>query len=202
MAFGRIPAPVHNEVSSVLYFAKSTRHFTTQLGSDFGGTVSKRCVTVQQPSQSVGQRDGFSLRFTGGVAQSVNQRHVSVMQVRCGRFDSVVHRGFVSVDQSVWIVVVRRMIQEPRLAEDAGFPGFVDSRLVEVKLNVVADAAAERTCRVVDDVETHSVSSPDSVMINRYYIVALRRIRPNRTKEQEMFNQAPDRDCCRGHDAA
>ena len=98
MAFGRIPAPVHNEICSVLYFAKSTRHFTTQLGGDFCGTVSKRGVTVKQPSESIGQRDCFSLSFTGGIAQSVNQRHVSVMQKSGSGFNRLVHCGLASVN--------------------------------------------------------------------------------------------------------
>ncbi|MCA9066773.1 MAG: hypothetical protein KDA96_27085, partial [Planctomycetaceae bacterium] len=41
MALGRVSTPIHDEVSSILYFTKSTRDFTTQLGGDFGGTVSK-----------------------------------------------------------------------------------------------------------------------------------------------------------------
>ena len=54
--------------------------------------------------------------------------------------------------------MVCRMIQVPRLAEDAGFVGFVNARLVGMQFDVVADAAAERTCSVMDDVETHSDS--------------------------------------------
>ena len=53
MAFGRVASPIHDEVGSLFYFAERTGNFTTQLGSDFGGTVSQRCVTVQQPPQLI-----------------------------------------------------------------------------------------------------------------------------------------------------
>ena len=159
MAFSRIPAPVDNKVSSVLYFAKSTRHFTTQLGGDFCGTVSKRCVTVEQPSKSVGQRDRFFLSFAGRVAQSINQWHVSVMQKRGGGLNGFIHRGFATVDQCVRIVVVGRVIQEPRLAEDTGFLRFMNPSVVGMKLDVVAHTTTKGACRVINDVEAHKFIS-------------------------------------------
>ena len=57
MALRRIAAPVHDEVGSVLDFAERTRDFATQLGGDFGWTVSQRGVTVDQAPNLVGQRD-------------------------------------------------------------------------------------------------------------------------------------------------
>ena len=56
MALGRIAAPIHDEVGSLLHFAERASDFATQLGGDLGGTVSQRGVTVEQPPELVGQR--------------------------------------------------------------------------------------------------------------------------------------------------
>ncbi len=76
MAFGRIASPIHDEVGSLFHFAECTGNFTTQLGGDFGGTVSQRGMAVQQPSQLIGHRNAFFLSFTRGVAHPIHQRHV------------------------------------------------------------------------------------------------------------------------------
>jgi hypothetical protein len=50
MALGRISAPVNDEIRPLLDFAERTRDFATQLGSDFGGTVSQRGMAIEQTS--------------------------------------------------------------------------------------------------------------------------------------------------------
>src|SRR3954469_14661010 len=47
MALGRVSAPVHNEVSSLLHFAQRTSYFATQLGGDLSGPVSEGRVAVE-----------------------------------------------------------------------------------------------------------------------------------------------------------
>ncbi len=48
MALGRVASPVDDEIGSVLDFAQRACDFATQLGGDFGGTVSQRCVAIEQ----------------------------------------------------------------------------------------------------------------------------------------------------------
>ncbi len=47
------------------------------------------------------------------------------------------------------------MIEEPRLAQNAGPLGLVNAHLVGVQLNVVADASAKGARRVIDDFQFH-----------------------------------------------
>src|SRR5205823_10329586 len=69
MAFGRVAAPVDDEVGPVLDFAERTRDFTTQLGGDLCWTVSEGRVTVDHGADQLSQRNCLALRFAGDVAE-------------------------------------------------------------------------------------------------------------------------------------
>ena len=53
VAFGRVAAPVDNEVGSLLHFTERAGYLATQLSGDFGRTVSQRCVAIEQTTQAV-----------------------------------------------------------------------------------------------------------------------------------------------------
>ena len=53
MTFRWIAAPVDNEICSILDFTKRASDFTTQLGGDFGWTMSQGGVAVQQSPEQV-----------------------------------------------------------------------------------------------------------------------------------------------------
>ncbi len=48
MTFGRIAAPVDNEVGSLLHFTERARYLATQLSGDFGWAMSQRRVAIEQ----------------------------------------------------------------------------------------------------------------------------------------------------------
>ncbi len=153
MALGGIAAPINHEIGTLFDFAQRTRDLATQLGGDFGGTVSKRCVTVEQTSQQVGHRNTFFLCFAGRVAHAVDQRHVGGMQETGCRFDRFVDRRFPTVDQRVRVFLLGRVIQKPRRTEHAGFVRLVDANLIVVQLDIVADAATKGACGIVNNLQ-------------------------------------------------
>lgn len=177
MAFGRVSAPVNNEIGSVFDFAQRACDFTTQLGGDFGWAVSQGGVAVEQRAQLIGQRDALTLSFTGGVAHAVNQRHVGVVKEIGRRLDRFVDRRLFAVDQGIGVFVFGGVIEEPGFAEHARFFRLMDPDVVGVKLNVVANTPAEGACRVVDYFEIHRAASRGKGWFKS-------RIRPNRTKER------------------
>ena len=150
MTFCRIAAPVDDKIGSVFDFAQRASDFATQLGSDFGRTVSQRCVAIQQTTQLVSQRHTFFLGFARRVAHAVDQRHVRIVKVICGRFDRVVQRGFFAVDQCVGVFFVCGVIQKPSLAQHASFDGFVNPISIGMQLNIIAYATTKSTRGVVD----------------------------------------------------
>ena len=110
MTFGWIASPVDDEIGSVLDFAESTRDFATQLGGDFGGTVSQRSVAIDDSTQAVRHGHTFFLSFTRRVAHAVHQRHIGGGQeVGCG-LDRFVYGRFLAVDERVRVFAFCRMV--------------------------------------------------------------------------------------------
>ena len=89
MALGRVAAPVDDEVRSILDLAQRAGDFATQLGGDFGWTVSEAGVTVDHASNQFGERHRLSRGLAGDVAQPVNQRQVRVIQTLGGDLDGL-----------------------------------------------------------------------------------------------------------------
>ena len=159
MTLGRVTAPIDNEVRSLFYFAERTCDFATQLGGDFCRTVSQRGMAVEQPSQLICKSGTFLLSFTRGVAHPVHQRHVRFVEVMSGRLDGFIESRLFPVDEGDRVFLFGRMVQEPCGAKDAGFSGFVNPNFVVVKLDVVADAATECACGVINNLKSHQKCS-------------------------------------------
>lgn len=51
MTFRRIPTPIEDEVGAILHFAERASDLSAQLGGNFCGTVSQRCVTIKQAAE-------------------------------------------------------------------------------------------------------------------------------------------------------
>ena len=82
MTFGRISAPIDDEIRFVFCFTQCACYLAAQLSGDFRRTMSQRCVTVEQPAKQVCQRHTLALGFTRCVAHAVYQRHVGCMKMR------------------------------------------------------------------------------------------------------------------------
>ena len=158
VALRGIASPVNNKIASVLHFTERTSDFATQLGSDFRGTVSQRCVTVQQTTQQVRQGHTLALCFAGCIAHPVDQRHVGLVQVRRGDFDGFVERRFFAIDQSIGILAFGGMVKKPSRPQHARLFRFDNADVVGVQLDIVTDTATERTRRVIYDSESHRIS--------------------------------------------
>ena len=191
MALRRIPAPVDDEVGSVLDFAERASDLATQLGGYLSGAVSKRGVAVDHTSDQFGQRHGFALRLAGDVAEAVHQRHVGVVE------DS---RPPLRSRRRAWLAC-RRSARRDSAAPPCDSGTTPSPRLqaffaltmriaLGVQFDVVADAAAERAGRVLDDRQAH-----------RLITCPGRLIRPDRAARR-TFNQAPGRESSRGSGAA
>jgi hypothetical protein len=72
---------------------------------------------------------------------------------RC--LDGRVERGGLPVDERVGVETLRRVVFEPVLAEAAGALGLDDPVTLGVQLDVIADATAKRTRRVLNDLKAH-----------------------------------------------
>ena len=73
-------------------------------------------------------------------------------------FDRFVECRFLAVDQGVRIFLFRRVVQEPGRSEHTGLFRLVDSHLVVMQFNVVADAATERARGVLNYLKSHGIS--------------------------------------------
>lgn len=80
MAFGRIAAPIHDEISSVLNFAECAGDFAAQLGCDFCGTMSQRGVAVHQSAEMIGHRHALLLRLASRIAHAIHERQVGIVE--------------------------------------------------------------------------------------------------------------------------
>ena len=183
----RIPTPVQNKVGSILHFTERARNLSTQLGDNFGRTVSQRRVAVEQASELIRQRHAFFLRFASRIAHSVNQRHIGGVQQIGGSLNGFVDRSLFAIDQGIRILFLSRMVQEPGRTQHAGFFGFVNADVVRVKFNVVANASAKSTRCIVD----HSELADDfmralGVVLDHLGLILTSKVfssRPNRTTE-------------------
>ena len=159
VALGRVAAPVHNEVSSLLHFAQRTSYFATQLGGDLGGPVSERRVAVEQPSEQVGHRRTFFLCFASRIAHAVDQRHVGGVQKGRRRLDRLVESCFPAVHEGNGVFLFSCVIEKPGGAENAGVVGLMDANFVVMQVDVVADAAAKGAGGVLDELQRHLTSN-------------------------------------------
>jgi hypothetical protein len=150
MAFGRVAAPINDEVGPVLDFAQGTGNLTAQLGGYLGGAVSQRRMAIDHSRDQLGQGHGFTLRLAGDVAKTVDQRHVRFVQKVGRAFDGLVDGGGLSVNQCVGIETFGGMVAEPRLAETARMLRLGDPLAIGVQLDIVANASAKGTCRILD----------------------------------------------------
>jgi hypothetical protein len=82
---------------------------------------------------------------------------VGAVEVVRRRLDGFVERSRLTVHERVGEEVFGRVVAKPRLAENAGILGLGDAHAVGVQLNVVADAPAEGTRRVLDNRKVHVV---------------------------------------------
>ena len=146
VALGRVAAPVDDEVGPVLHFAQRAGHFTAQLGGDFGGAVSKRCVAVDDAADQFGEPDRLALRLAGGVAETVDERHVRGVQELGRGLDRFVDRRLLAVDEGVGVEAFGGVVLEPRLAEDAG-PLRLDDALVVRRAARCRRRRTRRRCR-------------------------------------------------------
>ena len=145
MAVGGIASPVDDEISSALDLAQRARDFATQLGSDFGWTVSQGGVAIQYASDRFGQSHGIALRLAGDIAEPVDQRQVCLVEEMSCCLHGLVDRGGLPIDQRVGIHVLRGMVLEPRFAETAGALRLDDAIALGLQIYVIAHAAAKRT---------------------------------------------------------
>src|SRR5262249_29740055 len=143
------------QIGPVLDFAQRAGDLATQLGGDFRGAVSKRCVAVDYPADQLGQGHRLPLGLAGDVAQTVYEGQVGRVEQLGRRLDGLIDRGRPAVDQRVRVQALGGVVLEPRLAEDAGPLGLGKPLAVGVELDVVADAAAEGTRRVLDYGQVH-----------------------------------------------
>lgn len=173
MAFGWIASPIHDEVGAILDFAKRASDLTTQLGGDFGWPVSERGMTVNHPTNQLGQKHGFSLGLTGDIAQSVDEGHVGLIKVLCCDFNGFLNRRFSAIDERLGKFFLSRVIFEPGSAQAARRLGVYDVFSLGVQFNIVTHAAAKRAGRVLYDVQTHGHSRVMEFLL-----------RPDRTAEE------------------
>ncbi len=158
MALSWIASPVDNEVRAVLDLAQRARNLATQLGGDFGWTVSQRGVTVKQPSQLVRQGRAFFLSLTSGIAHSIDERHVGFMEKSGGSFDGFVERRFFAVDQGIGVFFFDGVIKEPCGAQDTSLFGLMNPNIIMVELDVVTNTSTESASCIIYYFKSHQTS--------------------------------------------
>lgn len=151
VTLGGIAAPVHYQIGTILDFPEGAGDFTAQLGGDFGWAVSQRRVAIDDPAQGVRHSHTLTLRLTGRIAHSVNQGQVGLDHELGGSLNSLVQRCFLTVHKGRWKISVASVIQEPSLAQNTSPLRLVNSLAVGVQINVIANATAERTSSVADN---------------------------------------------------
>ena len=150
MTIGRIASPVDDEICPVLHLTQGARDFTTQLGGYFGRTVSQGGVAVDHASNPFGQGHRVALRLAGDIAETVDQRHVRLVEILGRNLHRIVKRSRLSIDQGIRVAMLRRMILEPGLPESAGTLGLDDSIALGLQTDVVTHTAAKSTGGVLN----------------------------------------------------
>ena len=112
-------------------------------------------MAVNDTADQFSEGNGFSLSFTGRVAEAIHQRHMCVVQMIGGRLDGFGHGGRLAVDQGVGEEPFRGVVLEPRFAENASTLRLDDSFGVGMQLDIVTHAAAKGAGRVLYYVEFH-----------------------------------------------
>jgi hypothetical protein len=86
---------------------------------------------------------------------AIHQRHVGLIQVVRSHFDRLIDRSWPPIDQGIGILVFGGVVQEPGFAKNTGPLGLVNPHIICVQFNVVANAATEGACRMLDDSQVH-----------------------------------------------
>ena len=153
MTLGRIAAPIDDEVGSLFHFTERAGYLATQLSGDLGRAMSQGCVAIEQTAQAVCQSHTLFLCFAGGVAHSVDERHIGFVQQSRRFFDRFIHRSLFAINQRGGVFFFRRVVEKPCRSQHAGFLRLVNPHLIVVQLNVVADTAAKSAGGIINDLQ-------------------------------------------------
>ena len=94
--------------------------------------------------------------FAGDVAETVDERHVGGVEELGRGFHCFVDRGLLAVDECIVRHSAVWFLNHAPPAENAGVVSFRQiASVIGVQFDVVADAAAERTRRVLHHVQLH-----------------------------------------------
>src|SRR5262249_22554117 len=124
--------------------------------------------------------------LAGDIAEAVDQRHVSLIEIIGRSFDGGIDRGRLALDQSIGKQTLSRVVLEPGIAEHASALGFGDALAVGMQLDIVTNTAAKGARRVLYNRKTHVLS-----------LFTRSCWRPDRAARQ-TFSLAPGHDSCRG----
>src|SRR3569832_727273 len=91
----------------------------------------------------VNDADGDALRLARRIAETVDDGIFSGRENLSSAIVAILERGRLALDEAAW-PVLNVVVEEPRLAQDAGPFGLDDVVILNRKIDVVADAAAER----------------------------------------------------------
>jgi hypothetical protein len=95
------------------------------------------------------------LGFAGGVGKAIGHRVVRAGENLRRTLDGLLITGGLSVNTGVRFVL-DMVVEEPRLAEDAGPLGFDDLVALDAQVDVIAHAPAKGAGGVLDDLEFES----------------------------------------------
>ncbi len=142
MRFGGIAAPEHDEVGPVLDLAERAGDFADALKRHAAGAVAHGRRRVDAAADAVGNGHGHALGLAGGVGKAVDNRISCLEENACGFLHRLIERRRFAADcrHGPLLDVV---IEEPRLAQNAGVLGPDDAVVLDGQFHVVADTAAE-----------------------------------------------------------
>tara|TARA_B100000029_G_scaffold437778_1_gene453208 strand:- start:473 stop:940 length:468 start_codon:yes stop_codon:yes gene_type:complete len=155
MAIEWVSSPVDDEIRSVHHFAQRARYFATQLGGDFGWTVSQRGVAVDHPTDKLRESYCRTLCFASDITEAINEWHVGFVEIVGCHVDGVLDGSWFAVDQSFGVEGFGGVVFEPRFTETAGTLCFDDAIAFSVQLHIVAHTTTEGACGVLYDLDGH-----------------------------------------------
>ena len=150
MSLGRVAAPEDDQVSAVPDLAQRAGDRADFLEGDVRGAVACTRITVDAASDPIGDRDSQALGFAGRPFQPEDDRIPGFPEDMSRPLDAFVERSRPALDEAVGSLG-RLLVQEPGLSEVTRVPGLDDPVPLGSQHDVVAEAAAERARRVLDE---------------------------------------------------
>ena len=152
MGFGRVAAPVDNEIGSILDFAQRRRALTHALEGNTRGPMTDRGGRVNVGPHQVSNGHRLALRFTGGIAQAIHYRETGIGQNLGGRFHGRGRVRLFTIDNGKG-AVLDGMLGKPGFAQDAGILGLGNMVAFNGQNHVITNAATKGAGRVLDNVQ-------------------------------------------------